>query len=350
MAPGEVPAPGPEDLAESRSFLLEVEAAAKRCGVTRIGDITRLDRLGLPVWQAIRPYGRALSVHQGKGRTAIGARIGALCEAIESHAAETAPADGPFCRYEDLPDSVRLRDPDIYGRSRQSRSRDDPVQWCRAVDFVSGREIFLPHPLVSLDLTSNLPSPFDRSSSGLGAAGDEEAAIHVAVRELVERDAQGEWRRSALIDQMEAAIDCDTIPFPWFRAWRRRFQALDIRLSAHALPSLGSMPVIACTIAGAGEFADSIRFFGGSAAHERPETALFKAMAEAIQSRLTWIAGSRDDIYPEAYGHETGVIDLPALTVPGARPIDFAEIAPGPGRLRALADALADEGYDAIIF
>src|SRR3546814_15588111 len=75
---------GPEDgsrLVPVAPFLKTALAAAELCGVTRLADITRLDRLGLPVWQAVRPAGRALSVHQGKGASPLAARIGALCEA-----------------------------------------------------------------------------------------------------------------------------------------------------------------------------------------------------------------------------------------------------------------------------
>jgi len=41
--------------------------AAAAAGVTRLAEITGLDLVGIPVFQAIRPAGRSLSVHQGKG-------------------------------------------------------------------------------------------------------------------------------------------------------------------------------------------------------------------------------------------------------------------------------------------
>ena len=62
---------------------------AARCGVTRLADITHLDRLGAPVFQAIRPWSQGLSVHQGKGLTREAASLGALMEAAEHHFAET---------------------------------------------------------------------------------------------------------------------------------------------------------------------------------------------------------------------------------------------------------------------
>ena len=32
--------------------------AARHAGVTRLADLTGLDRLGVPVWQAVRPWSR----------------------------------------------------------------------------------------------------------------------------------------------------------------------------------------------------------------------------------------------------------------------------------------------------
>ena len=53
-----------------------------KVGITRVADVTRLDRLDVPVYQAVRPSGRSLSVSQGKGITAAAARASAVMEAI----------------------------------------------------------------------------------------------------------------------------------------------------------------------------------------------------------------------------------------------------------------------------
>lgn len=44
-----------------------LRALMPRCGITRIANITGLDRVGVPVYTAIRPNSRALSTSQGKG-------------------------------------------------------------------------------------------------------------------------------------------------------------------------------------------------------------------------------------------------------------------------------------------
>ena len=57
-------------------------------GITRIGDHTGLDIVGLPVWFAARPNSRGLAVSQGKGMTDEQARLSAAMEAVETAYAE----------------------------------------------------------------------------------------------------------------------------------------------------------------------------------------------------------------------------------------------------------------------
>src|SRR5687768_18618096 len=112
------------------SYFERLRGIAPACGVTRLADITRLDEVGMPVWQAIRPAGRALSVHQGKGASPLHARIGALSEAIESDCAERAEADGPTAPFDGLAESQRAPSFSDYSRSRELPAPEGPVAWC----------------------------------------------------------------------------------------------------------------------------------------------------------------------------------------------------------------------------
>src|SRR5689334_3494323 len=63
-------------------------------GITRLADLTGLDRIGLPVFAAIRPNSRSVATSQGKGLTHDAARAAALMEAAESWHAERI--EGPL--------------------------------------------------------------------------------------------------------------------------------------------------------------------------------------------------------------------------------------------------------------
>jgi len=331
-------------------FIDRAAIAARACGVTRLADITGLDRLGMPVWQAVRPAGRALSVHQGKGATPLAARIGALCEAIESHSAEQAPADGPVCTFDALPGRARAPELADYGRDRARLRNPGAIPWCHAVDLASGSEAFLPHAVVSLDLTCDLDGPFDRSSSGLAVGATEREAAVTAICELIERDAVAHWERASLLDRIATEIDVATIPYDWFGAWRARFDAHGVVLQIHAPTAIAGVPVLVFAMAGPVEFGAGLRTFMGAAAHESPEQALFRALAEAVQSRLTMIAGVRDDIYPSHYQPAGPRLRLPVPPAPtGFGERHWDELAPGPVGLEALVAALASDGYGQVI-
>ena len=58
-------------------------AACRRCGVTRVGDLTGLDRIGLPVAQAVRPEALSEVTSLGRGLSKAEAAVGAIMEALE---------------------------------------------------------------------------------------------------------------------------------------------------------------------------------------------------------------------------------------------------------------------------
>jgi ribosomal protein S12 methylthiotransferase accessory factor len=330
------------------SFFDQALAAAPLCGVTRLADITGLDRLGLPVWQAVRPAGLALSVHQGKGESPLAAKIGALCEAIESHCAEHAPQDGPLCAFAKLPASQRSPDLADYCRVRESLPEvSAAIQWCEARDLATGATQFLPHPVVSLDYRSGLPSKFERTSGGLGAGPGELEAVQAALLEVVERDAVGEWQRLSDAKRRATCLALDTVAFDWFRDWRDRLARCEVDLTVFAFESVVGTPVFMCVIGAVEEFGTAYREFSGTATHGDPEVALFKALAEAIQSRLTLIAGVRDDILPGYYKRRAEARRPRNGYRRGRR--RWAEAEPIADLVGTIADRLAQLGYRTIV-
>jgi ribosomal protein S12 methylthiotransferase accessory factor len=339
-------APGPSDPPRAlapEAFLRIAQAAARKCGVTRLADITGLDRVGLPVWQAVRPGGRALSVHQGKGASPLTAKIGALCEAIESHCAEHVQADGPVAAFANLPPEQRAPDLSDYCVDRAKLpNHGKAIRWCDATDLLSGARQYLPHALVSLDFRSGLPNRIERVSGGTGAGASEEDAVRVALLELIERDAVSEWQQLGQAEEAGASLDLATVPFDWFQAWRERLRTLRIELEAFQLKAIVSVPAFMCVIGGTEEFGPAYRRFSGTAAHPSAEQALFKALAEALQSRLTLIAGVRDDILPAYYKRHSTSRKSPHWPQPGTRTWAPAD---SPGDLIGWAEDLAGQGY-----
>ena len=137
------------------------------CGVSRVADLTFLDVLNLPVCQAVRPWSRALSVHQGKGLTRRDACLGALMEAVESCAAERFEGETRLCSFCDLPRDERAPAIEDFA-SGQGPALDStaPRAWTPAHMLLNGARFWVPFECVSLDLTFPRNLGLERSSNG----------------------------------------------------------------------------------------------------------------------------------------------------------------------------------------
>ncbi|MCJ8189784.1 YcaO-like family protein [Sphingomicrobium aestuariivivum] len=337
--------------ADPGALLSAARRAAAKAGVTRLADVTRLDRIGLPVWQAIRPASRALSVHQGKGASADAARLGALLEAVESDAAERY--DGPVEKacWDALPEAGRVRDFADFAADRAAPPPTDrEVDWV-ATERHGGGTLCVPFEAVSLDFTRFHDSPFERASAGLATGHGPEEARHSALHELIERDARWAFEASDFVHKLQLEIRPDTIPYDWFAALRERVHSTGCSLRVFVLPSLTGTPVFGALLRDYGKNATPYGAIVGHAAHPDPEQALFQTVAEAAQGRLTYIAAARDDCYPWQYreGSSFAAFAPPAPTSDLAG-LDFAAIPPGPASIDALAERLAANGFDELAF
>jgi ribosomal protein S12 methylthiotransferase accessory factor len=263
-----------------------------------LADITRLDTLGVPVWQAIRPWSRSITVHQGKGFTPDAARIAAAMEAVECACAE-AWRPREFMTF--APDAVpeALRPPTLAGFARVAPTPADraaPIAWTPAARLDGKGEMLVPVAVVSLDLTRPAPGWLVRSSNGQGAGDTRERAVLKGVCELVERDAFARWTVRSPVERMRSEIALDTIGASWLDALRSTLAAQGVRLRAYALDAAVEMPVIAAELLDGRSQLRSRAFAAGTCAHPLADEALAGAVIEAAQARLGQIAGSRDDI------------------------------------------------------
>ena len=97
--------------------LARVEKLLPAAGITRVADITNLDRIGIPVFSSIRPTAGlgAVSVYNGKGATPAEAKVSAMMEGIERFSAEV--------HLQDLMIERVLPDPGGDGRPRPCNPR-----------------------------------------------------------------------------------------------------------------------------------------------------------------------------------------------------------------------------------
>jgi ribosomal protein S12 methylthiotransferase accessory factor len=293
-------APTTEDLWE------RIQPALSHVGVTRVADITWLDEVGIPCWQAIRPNSRTLSVSQGKGLTPPHARLSAAMEAIEVwHAENVAPADlvapvGTVAAKLGYPlTALRLQ-------PRSCLNRTTSLEWTVAERLLDGSPTLLPTGSLRL---SSVAEPvwevalFDVTSNGLASGATREDAILHGLYEVVERDAMARTARSP-----RPVVALDSLP-PVAGALVRRFLDARIGVTVERADSPLDVP---CFVASASSDDYPARFLG-SGAHRDPAVALCRALTEAAQSRVAAIAGTREDLSPSLY-----------YTAPSAYPVAAA--------------------------
>ncbi len=279
----------------------------ERYGITRIADITHLDRIGIPVMSAIVPDSPdIMSIYNGKGITREGALAGAVMEAVERQAA-AAPQVPVFMR--DRETVLAAIDPDGLEPVRTGME----IAAVRGVDLVSGNAIDVPLALVQFPWPGDSVIVGD-STNGLAAGNSHAEAVYHAVCELLERHlravahAVGYLRPRAMLArfaggpcnfpvyiddpaaaEVELPTGCDAVD-----ALVERIQRAGLAVRLRAFDRAPFPILILATIADhAG---------GPSASHTghgcswSPEHAAIRALTEAAQSRAADFLAAREDL------------------------------------------------------
>jgi ribosomal protein S12 methylthiotransferase accessory factor len=317
--------------------------AAQRAGITRIADLTGLDTLGIPVFAAIRPLGKSLSTQQGKGLTAEAARVSALMESLETWTAEELALPRVRGSYRALARKRSVVDVNKLPRPKRKLDLDARIEWVEGWDLVADAPILVPAQAVTLDTTRVAvvrspahPAParpaialarakasapmFDISSNGLASGNSLVEAILHGACEVIERDAEAAWRRAG----GDRRLVLDTIPDPACRALIERITASGARVFVWDLASDVGLCAIGCAIV-EDPRAPTWRPLGcyqGFGAHLEAHIAIARALTEAAQTRLTYIAGGRDDFFPWDYARATDPDALRELWQRVATPCD----------------------------
>jgi YcaO-like protein with predicted kinase domain len=270
-------------------------------GITRVGDITGLDRIAIPVWIAVRPNSRTLSVSQGKGADPWSARVSATMEAIELGHAERPNVALQFSSYSEICSRAPVVDVTALPGVRNSLfGAQRPAFWTEARDLLSGAIVWVPYEMVHADATVPwMPGSgsFLASTNGLASGNVVPEAILHGICEVIERDALALWEYAPSDAQASRRLDLEGVNDAVVLMLLEQFRAARITPMAWNITSDIQVPAIRVVIFD--ETADTERHpfpaAFGAGCHPDRAVALVRALTEAAQSRLTVIAGSRDD-------------------------------------------------------
>jgi YcaO-like protein with predicted kinase domain len=334
------PPPAPHRSRSPEETLAALTPYLPGFGITRIANVTGLDRIGVPVFMVVRPNGRGLAVSQGKGLDAASAKVSGLMESIECHHAEYTRLPVRLESYRRLKTEGLVVDPELLPRSRTSRySPSLGIAWTTGLDLVSGLPIWVPFELVHADFSHPAPPGggcFPASTNGLASGNRLAEAILHGLCEVVERDALALWEARREAGGPLRRIDLGTARLGV--CGRLIAQVERAGMSVMLWDMTSDVGVAAVRAAIFDTSADDV-FNPTSAAlgfgcHPTREVALIRALTEAAQSRLTAISGSRDDQTRTMYRTTQSAATLALHRLEAAEPgtEDFAAVPSHTGR------------------
>ena len=284
----------------------------KQAGVTRLADLTRLDCLDIPVYTAIRPMGKNLATSQGKGINRELAKCSAYMEAIEHYFAENAQPD-LSADLSELDPKTTLS-PEQLTRGLIKNNHELKIKhWSCFRNLINAEKHLAPTALINFDLsqpviTSNL---FKKTTTGLASGNNETEALCHAAFELIERNAQTEFDAKTLKERNQLIVANKSIDFAPALELIEKCKQQQVELIIFDMSNKFAVPSYYAVMLDRHPLR-KLPIFSGSGSHLHNGIALCRAITEAAQSRLTYIAGSRDDLFPCDYKRSWQTVNYPS--------------------------------------
>jgi ribosomal protein S12 methylthiotransferase accessory factor len=308
---------GVERSISPRLTIRNVAPLMDKIGVTRVGDLTHLDRSRLANFVAVRPQPgeHGISYYSGKGATRAQARASAMMEAIERYSGERCDAPVVCNSHDELSREFPTVNPHelLVPRAREYRS-DDQLEWALGIDLITMRATYAPLNLVVCPyLPAGRPVIFYTSTNGLASGNSIDDALCHALCEVNERDAVAIYYTEVKLRNKVAGIlesvgyacprdPCAAYPLiahetlpPRAARLLRRLRAAGLSVYLRDVTSDTRIPTILCVVVESRQ-GNSLACHGGYGSHPDARVAVVRALAEAAQSRVACIQGGREDL------------------------------------------------------
>ncbi|MDQ1490415.1 MAG: thioglycine synthase [Actinomycetota bacterium] len=277
--------------------------AARAAGMTRLAELTGLDRLGIPVFSSMRPAAEAgsLTVTGGKGASTRAARLSALLEAVERHCGERQGRTGVVATRQELQTRVTTLDPAALILSAGHGYRDDVLlEWWPTRDVDRDEVVMIPAVAVLCPYRLG-PFLFRWSSNGLAAGNSLPEAFLHGLLEVIERDATS-FGETVLDGPL---LDTASLAPGEASDLVARFAAAGIDTWVRVFTTEVGIPTFHVVLDDR-ERRDPLLINGGFGCHLDPAVGLTRALTEAALSRASVIAGAREDLADMAVKRDLG--------------------------------------------
>lgn len=271
--------------------LCVIEGKRAAAGITRVADITSLDRVGIPVFSSIRPSAEdgAISVYNGKGSTPTDAKVSAIMEGIERYSSEVHDRDMVVASFEELIGSSTPVDPRDLIIPKRAQTEGIRLPWVPGYDLVQDEEVMVPAHAVFHPLPREYVPLFRTNTNGLASGNTLEEAIFHALAEVIERDG---WSLAEAARNMGPAVT--GITDGPAASMLEKFEDAGVEVMIRDITSEFGIPTFAAASDDT-QLKDPALLTLGMGTHTSARIALLRALTEVAQSRLTQIHGARED-------------------------------------------------------
>jgi ribosomal protein S12 methylthiotransferase accessory factor len=270
--------------------LARIEPKVPAVGITRVADITSLDRIGIPVFSCIRPTAEpgAITVYNGKGATVEESRISAIMEGIERYSSELHDRSVHLAPYEEmLAHGMVLNPKDLILPKEADVDRLMP--WVEGYDIANDETLIIPAHAVFHPLPQKFRQLFRTNTNGLASGNTMEEAIFHALCEVIERDA---W--SLVEASRDTGLSVINIDDTACLGMQKKFADAQVEVRVRDITSDVGIPTMAA-VADDVLLRDPMLLTIGIGTHTSARIAVMRALTEVAQSRLTQIHGARED-------------------------------------------------------
>jgi ribosomal protein S12 methylthiotransferase accessory factor len=284
--------------------LEKIKPLIKKAQITRLVQFTHLDCLGIPVYSCIRPLSKNLSTSQGKGITHPLAMCSAYMEAIECFFAEQVHTDYDLSDTENFaPPSPLVNLESLQAGAFYTPNLKEKIkEWTVIQSLISEEKFCIPTHYLKFDLSTPAIENafFKKTTTGLASGNTQEEAVCHALFEIIERNAKHEFDRLSPDQKKQRLINLNSVNYPEAQFLIERLKEHQIDILLFDITNQFGYPSFSCIIGDQNPFR-KLGHYAGAGTHAHAGIAACRALTEAIQSRLTYIAGSRDDILPSEY-------------------------------------------------
>ena len=286
------------------------EDKLKTIGITRVADITDLDRIGMPVFTAIRPTAEdgAISIYGGKGISKDHAKASAMMEGFERYSAEKQESDDTiFATPNEIGEKGEYIEPkslNLPQKFEKADLGDTRFEWNLAHDIITGNDYYVLSNAVfhPYNHDSDVESLFKSNTNGLASGNVLEEAILHGIFEVIERDA---WSIFEMTHKNHSQINIDSIESELINEIIDKFESQGIKIKLMDFTADINIPTIAAS-ADDTVTRDAGLLTLGIGTHLDPEVAILRALTEVAQSRATQINGAREDTVRADFAREAG--------------------------------------------